>query len=717
MQTGYDIDAIKAGWTSGEGYDWYYSDPARTTQVSLTPPMAWKNIEWWWNNTHTNPDASTTAWTAQMKPVWFTEYGFASVDGCANEPNVFVDPTSSGSAYPRFSKGRVDFMAQRTAIAATEAQWGDNSVVSRRFLWTWDARPYPYYPDLLSVWADGGNWKTGHWVQGKLGTSHVAAAVQQIAAKAGFDLAQLDTSALQMVLEGYVIAQRTTARAAIEQLMQAYFFSIKESLGKLVAVPRDGSVDVVVDAAVAVPMPENGQEIAYKLIRQEDWVLPDRVEVHALNRLASYQTQVSMAARGVGGGTDVAATRFSLVLSDTHGRAIAHTLLANAWASRTRVDLQLPMQFAALESGDIVQLNDGAFSYRLRVQQVQFGKPGMLRIQSVFDASEAWDGYIAPNIGSDGSSLSPLAETHLEVLDIPAFPGDDVNALTLRIAMCGNGVNWKGANLLRVNGSGEDTLLLDTATPATIGSATTALASGASAIFDRVNTVDVSLLGAATLSSATELAVLNGANAAMVGNEIIQFSTATLLSAGKYRLSNLLRGRLGTEAYISGHAAGERFVLLDTAILELPVATTNLGSSWTLRPVTHGATLSTGTDDVITIVGNSLKPLSPVLGKAVLDVGTNDVTFSWFRRTRVDGGLNDFVDVPLNEASELYDISVMSGSTVVRSWQVSTQSQLYTSAQQITDFGSLQTSYSVQINQRSAVVGPGNVYAAVLTVV
>jgi hypothetical protein len=37
-------------------------------------------------------------------------------------------------------------------------------------------------------------------VQGKLGTSHVAAAVRAIAAKAGFNLSTLDTSALQAVL-------------------------------------------------------------------------------------------------------------------------------------------------------------------------------------------------------------------------------------------------------------------------------------------------------------------------------------------------------------------------------------------------------------------------------------------------------------------------------------------------------------------------------------
>ena len=707
VQTDYDIDAIKAGWTSGEYYDWYYTDTGRTTQASLSPAYAVKNIAWWLNNAHVNPDSTTTAWTSQAKPIWFTEYGFASVDGCANQPNVFVDATSSGSAYPRFSRGRVDFMAQRTAIAATEAQWCDNSVVSRRFLWTWDARPYPYWPDLTSVWADGGNWVTGHWVQGKLGASHVAAVVRQIATKAGFDISLLDVSALQIALEGFVIANRTTARAAIEQLMQVYFFSIKESNGKLIAIPRDGTVDATIDASVTIPIHDKGQDFSYKLLRQEDMVLPQMVEVHSLNRLQSYQTQVSVASRGVGEASDIAALRVSLVLPDTHGRAIAETLLADKWAQRSTVDFQLPIQYAALEPGDVVTLVDGTIHYRLRIIQIQLGKPGMLRIKSVMDSSDAWDGYIAPSIGGDGASLAPLSDTRLEIFDIPALPSDAVDALTVRVAMCGIATGWKGASLMRINGAGEDSILLDTATPATIGNCTTVLASGTAVMFDRVNTVDVTLLGDGTLNNATELAVLNGANAAVIGNEVIQFATATILSAGKYRLSNLLRGRMGTEQTIGAHAAGERFVLLDAAVLPMVLPMTNIGTSWTLRAATYGATLTTGADITFTVVGNSLKPLSPVKPKAVRDISTNDVTFSWFRRTRVDGNLRDYIDIPLNEALELYDISVLSGTTVIRSWQTVLPSQIYTSAQQITDFGSLQSSYTVQIAQRSAAIGPG----------
>lgn len=61
----------------------------------------------------------------------------------------FYDPTSSESYDPRFAKGRVDFRAQRLGITATGKQWFGSAMIERMFLWTWDARPYLFYPDLV----------------------------------------------------------------------------------------------------------------------------------------------------------------------------------------------------------------------------------------------------------------------------------------------------------------------------------------------------------------------------------------------------------------------------------------------------------------------------------------------------------------------------------------------------------------------------------------
>jgi hypothetical protein len=199
--TTYDVNAVKAGWTSGEGYDYYYSDPARTIQVSLSPQFAWKNLDWFWNNAHVNPNAVATAWTPQLKKIWFTEYGFPSVDNATNQPNVFYDPTSISSAFPYFSKGRIDFLAQRVGHVATQHQWKTSAMIERMFIWTWDARPYPYWPDLTSVWTDGSVWKTGHWVQGKFGISSLAAIVADLCLRAGLQSGDIDVNRITKQVE------------------------------------------------------------------------------------------------------------------------------------------------------------------------------------------------------------------------------------------------------------------------------------------------------------------------------------------------------------------------------------------------------------------------------------------------------------------------------------------------------------------------------------
>jgi hypothetical protein len=708
VQTGYDVPALRNGWHSGEGYDWYYTDPARTTQATLSPAYAWKNIDWWWNNTHTNPDSSTTAWVPASKPIWFTEYGFASVDGCANEPNVFVDNSTSASAFPRFSRGRVDFMAQRAAIAATELEWAGSGMVAQKFLWTWDARPYPYWPDLLQVWSDGGNWVTGHWVQGKLGASHVAGVIEEIVARAGLTGDQLDGSAVQAILDGFVLHERVSARGAIEQLAQAYFFTVKESAGKLVLLPRDASVDMTVDTNVCIPKKFGEQEVSYVVERKEDLVLPDRVEVQFLNRLQRYETNVQSASRSTQSATDTVTLGMSLVLSQAHARAIAEAQLTNRWAERSSVTLQLPIAYAALEPGDLLELQDENITHRIRVSKVQIGRPGVVRVSGVIDAAEVWDGYISPVAGADGAVIIPNPVTRYELLDIPALPNDDASALTLHVAACGLSQGWTGASILQLNAGGNDSKLIDISTPAIMGTTVSVLAAGVTQRFDRVSTVDVAILGDAPLANATEPALLNGSNIAVIGNEVIQFANATVLSAGVYRLSGLLRGRLGTEAQVVSHALGERFVLLNEAVQTITVAASTRGQQWQLRGVTFGDVMSQGVDTTVTIQGNSLKPLSPVHLRAVRGSG-GDVTIGWVRRTRVEGGLHDYVDVPLREASEEYDVAIYDGSEKKRGWRVTSPNVVYSTADQLSDFGAAPSSITIAVAQVSALVGVGNI--------
>lgn len=89
--------------------------------------------------------------------------------------------------------------------------------------------------------------------------------------------------------------------------------------------------------------------------------------------------------------------------------------------------------------------------------------------------------------------------------------------------------------------------------------------------------------------------------------------------------------------------------------------------------------------------------------------------FSWIRRTRINGDAWEPVDVPLGEESEAYALDILSGSTVKRTLTSNAPSVLYAAADELTDFGSAQSTLSISIAQLSTTVGRGYATAGVLT--
>ncbi len=711
-QAGYDVDAVIAGWTSGEDYDWYYTDTARTIQAALSPAYAIKNIDWFWNHTHTNPDSTTTAWTAGMKKIWFTEIGYPSVDGATNQPNVFYDPLSSGSGFPYDSKGRIDFVAQRVGLTAAHAKWGGSSMVERMFVWTWDARPFPYWPDLKVVWSDGIDWETGNWVQGKLGTSGLAAILTDVCLRSGLLQSDIDVSRIAGQVEGFIVNRQQTIRDTVETLQAAYFFDVVESDGVLKFVPRGGAtVGSITEDMLAVSTTENPGEV-FAVTRMQEIELPKVVNVVYISRLLNYQTATQYSQRAVTSSLGVVTIDMPIMCTDQVAKNVADISLFSQWMGRNSFAFYLPVKYSQMEPSDVINVTSNGITHRMRITSTRMSTPAVMYVQAVAEDISTFDFYSQQ--GTAGSLLqlnTALADTSAHLLDIPAFPGDDTDKGMLRVAANGLTDAWVGAALYRSDDNGSNySRVVDLNTPAAIGTAITTLPAGPSAVFDDAGSVTVSLLGSASLQSVTQIAVLNGANAALVGAEIIQFTAATLVQPGQYVLSGLLRGRLGTDWAIGGHVAGEAFTLLDGSLSKIVMGSNLLGLLRQYKAVTFGATLSATPEQDFLYTGVALKPYRPVQVAGSRDVSGN-LTVNWVRRTRVSGEWLGGADVPLNEVSEAYEVDIMNGSTVVRTIKgLSSPAATYSVAQQVTDFGSAQASVTANVYQLSSSVGRG--YAA-----
>jgi hypothetical protein len=192
-----------------------------------------------------------TAWEPESKPIWFTELGCPAIDRGTNQPNVFFDPKSSESFTPHFSRGWRDDAIQRAYLEATYLWWGDaannpvSSVYGGRMVhvpecaaWTWDARPYPFFPALTDVWTDGANWRLGHWLTGRLGAVSLAALVRHLCLRAGLPEDRIDVTGLWGAVEGYAITALESPRASITTLSRHFGFDAVETEGVIRFVMR-----------------------------------------------------------------------------------------------------------------------------------------------------------------------------------------------------------------------------------------------------------------------------------------------------------------------------------------------------------------------------------------------------------------------------------------------------------------------------------------------
>ena len=457
-----------------------------------------------------------------------------------------------------------------------------------------------------------------------------------------------------------------------------------------------------------VPLGDQGVE-TLTLVRRQETELSKAINVVFINRHASYEQGSQAARRQISPEGEVTNITMPLVMEGARAKAIAEAMLAAEWAERTQFRFVLPTRYARLQPGDVVELVDGNVSYQVRLYRTGWDD-GKLACEGY-----ATDASVYTQIAPPGDDVRPddtvpeIGPTLLHLLDIPILSDrDDDAGFYVAVSQTPDTV-WNGAVLYRSANGADYGTLLTLSSSAAAGVAETALPAGPLEFFDRGNAVDVALTDGALLS-APEADVLNGVNGALLGDEIIQWTTATLIGPKRYRLSGLLRGRLGTEHAIHRHAVGERFIVLRPVGTTLervrdPVDLVNASRGY--KAVTAGALITDVEAVTFANGGNGLKPYAPchLRGQRGNDGALH---LSWIRRARFGGLWRDGGDVPLGETDERYDVEVVDAEgAIVRTATVSTPAWTYSPADQIADFGVLPAIVTVHLFQVSAVVGRG----------
>ncbi|MBZ0130150.1 MAG: glycoside hydrolase/phage tail family protein [Rhodobacteraceae bacterium] len=728
----YDLDYLKGNVAGGEGYDWYYASPAARAHQIRSPISdglhgedwiyRYKDIRNWWSRPHHNRIAGVrqpvpTAWQPESKPILFTEYGCGAIDKATNQPNVFLDAKSSESQIPYFSSGQQDDLIQAQYLAAVRSYWGDeeNNPVSavydgrmvdmdRAHVWAWDARPWPDFPNNTSLWSDGENHATGHWINGRTGAQALGDVVREICATSGVN--GVDVSGLYGLVKGLVCADTQTARSALQPLMLAFGFDAIDEGGTIRFRRRSGAVQGEIEARDLVW--EAGDVGSVSQTRAPEAETAGQVRLGYMRADGSYESGAVEAVMPDETALGVSRTDLPIVASASEAQVIVERWLAEARVAREAVAFALPPSRLDLGAGDVVRLPEPAGGGLARIDRIE--DAGVRRIEAVRIEPSVYKPVIEPETDARTQPFVPALPVYPLFLDLPLLSGDEVPHAP-RIAA--TATPWPGS--VAVYSASEDAgyqlnRLLER--PAAIGLTTTALFAAASGRWDRGPGVVVKMFGGAPASAAPE-AVLNGANLAAIGSgldddwEVFQFTKAELVAPGTFALTGLLRGQAGSDPLVPEEwPIGSHVVLLNGAEtqIELAPAARNLARHYRIGPARRGYEHGSYRHDIRAFAGIGLRPYAPChLRRRVESNG--DHGFGWIRRTRIDGDSWDLPEVPLGEASEAYLLHVVAGGVTVRNVQVSEPAWTYPAGMRAAD--GVTGAYALQVAQISERYGAG----------
>lgn len=489
---------------------------------------------------------------------------------------------------------------------------------------------------------------------------------------------------------GGFAAEGDSVRGAIEVLAEVFPLSINDD-GTSLTLFDTPSAPIIIDAAEMGATSEARHEPPIGIVQKSAMQQSEALSIAYYDAARDY-LPATQTARRDGGARRTDRIDLPATLDAATARQLCEARLSRNWAERVGARLALPPRRLTLGPGRLVSLPDHPGQWVIRSTGYT---AGAVEIDIVRHSAGTLS--LAANSGRHvGEADITHGPTMLVVLDLPPLSDTALTAPQIAVAAAGVEAGWRRAALSVSRDGGtswQDAGI--TAAPAVIGTAVATLAAGPVSIIDAINSVDIDLLNASMdLNDADMAALLRGENMALIGDEAVQFGRAIPLALGRWRLSQLLRGRRGTEHAVYGHVTGERFVLLDA-------------NSFATIEASIGASISvmaTGIADSMPpfvatgIIGNAVRPLS-VCHLRADSAGSGDVLLDWVRRSRSGWAWLDGVDTPLGEEQERYEVVLAPNVGPARTYEVMFPAHIYPVHDRVADLAAGATSIGMSVRQ------------------
>jgi hypothetical protein len=498
---------------------------------------------------------------------------------------------------------------------------------------------------------------------------------------AGLAPDQYDVSNLSgQAVRGYGFAQTSDIKNLLGELQQIFLFDLFEQDGKIVGKMRGDTGVTETISYKALGNSSDGSDGLdfWKETRLSEADIPASVNLKYMNVEQDFEQSNAVSKRI----SNPIPTMFSkqqdtveaaIAFDPTEAKIQANKMLYVAWGERIKHTTRLPLAYAYLTPSDLLTVNlaDGR-SYFDRISMTEFGADFSTVVETHGQDSGAYTQTRTGDGGTGhGQTIQSPAPAQPFIFNMPYLRDVDATgdgAYSIYYDGVGNMVrdSFGGATLFTSLDGGSYDILNTFQNDLEYGSVTSGIVpDAANGTYAMDWKTKITIYPAVTwfnLEPVTDDELANGANVCVVGDEVIQFRDAVQNTNGSWTISNLLRGRRGTEWACSTHKANEYFVFLNTATMAVnQEPLDSKGKTYWYKAVGTGMDVATAKVVKITYVPRDLMPYAPVQVSAAWDVA--DLKISFQRRTRFGGNMQDGTGVvPLNEKTEAYEVDVYDGS-------------------------------------------------------
>lgn len=559
--------------------------------------------------------------------------------------------------------------------------------------------------------------------------------VKELIERSNLETKYIDVTELEDdLVYGYSIPNPSIIRTCIDHLALAYNFEMVESNFKIKFKKngRDPVATIKFNELSAVNYsPDVKFETDLSTERKQELELPKIINLSFSDIDRDYQTSTVESKIENVYTNEIVNIELPLAFTATQAKQIADRILYNYWINRDSYTFSTTYKYLDLEPTDVIKVikEDGTI-FTMKLTKKEKGG-GIIKWTAVAEDSAVFTQISTAESGSDISQqIGSISTSKLLFLDIPILQNTD-NDPGVYVASIrqNNNMAWSGSTIYvsdQSNGNYVEQVSLFN--EVIYGNTSTVLDDFLVAYNsndftydnyqDNFSSVTVKLLKG-TLNSITDDQLHNNYNMCLIGNEVLQFKNATLIDTNTYQLTGLLRGRFGTEQFISTHQIGESFVILNASSKTLGRILKDQSQLNILRyykNVTFKDKLSNTNYNQYMNTGVGLKNYSVNNIQGFKDT-LNNFNIKFTKRVRGYSKMIDFQGA-YDPDGDFYEAEIFSDNTfttVKRLITFNSQNFVYGSSDQISDFGSVQSTIYIKIYKLNPIIGRGYSSKAIIT--